>query len=72
MRGCQVYGVMIVDDHALYRHLLRAMLEREDDFQVLAEAGDVGEALELIDRANPDLILWTCRCRQWMGSRLPN
>lgn len=52
-----MYGVMIVDDHALYRHLLRAMLDREDDFQVMAETGDVGEALELVDRANPDLII---------------
>ena len=52
-----MYGVMIVDDHALYRRLFRAMLEREDGFQVVAEAGDVGEALELMDRTNPDLII---------------
>ena len=52
-----MYGVMIVDDHARYRRLLRAMLKREDDFQVLAEAGDAGEALEMMDQVDQDLII---------------
>ena len=50
-------SVLIVDDDESYRRLLRSMLEREEDFQVLAEASDVGEALELLDQVNPDLII---------------
>ena len=49
--------VMIVDDEQTYRRLLRAMLEREDDFQVVAEAADGNEAVQLADQVNPDLII---------------
>ena len=33
------------------------MLEREDDFQVVAEAEDGSEALELMDQIIPDLVI---------------
>ncbi len=52
-----MFRVMIVDDDETYRRLLRAMLEREDDFQVVAEAADGNEAVELADEVNPDLII---------------
>ncbi len=40
-----MFRVMIVDDEETYRRLVRAMLEREDDFQVVAEATDGNEAV---------------------------
>ncbi len=49
--------VMLVDDDDGYRRLLRSVLEREADFQVVAEAKDGNEALELIDDVTPDLII---------------
>ena len=52
-----MYSVIIVDDDETYRRLLRATLEGEEDFSVLAEAGDVSEALELINHVHPDLII---------------
>ncbi len=52
-----MFHVMIADDDETYRRLVRAMLEREDDFQVVAEATDGNEAVELADEVNPDLII---------------
>ena len=52
-----MFRVMVVDDQESYRRLLRNILEREDDFQVVAEAEDGSEALKMIDEVNPDLII---------------
>ena len=49
-----IASVIIVDDDETYRRLLRATLEREEDFNVLAEAGDVGEALALLSQVHPN------------------
>lgn len=44
-------AVMLIDDHELIRHGLRLAFERSGDFEVVAEAGSVAEALCLA-RAN--------------------
>jgi two-component system response regulator NreC len=49
--------VLIADDHALVRSGLRVLLEREGEFQVVAEAADGYEAVELAMQHKPDLIL---------------
>ena len=49
--------VMLVDDHAIVRRGLRSILELEPDISVVAEAGGRGEALRLLDRVQPDVIL---------------
>jgi len=49
--------VMLVDDHAIVRRGLRSILELEPDIAVVAEAGGHGEALRLLDRVHPDVIL---------------
>lgn len=41
------YRVLIVDDHSVFRHGLRSVLEAEPDITVVAEAGSVSEALEV-------------------------
>ena len=48
---------MLADDHALVRAGIRALLERIQGVEVLAEAGDGREALELIKELNPDIVL---------------
>ena len=52
-----MFRIMVVDVQESYRRLLRNVLEREDDFQVVAEAENGIEALEMIDEVNPDLII---------------
>ena len=48
---------MIADDDESYRRLVRAILEVEEGFQVVAEASDGGEAVKLMDMLNPDVVL---------------
>jgi DNA-binding NarL/FixJ family response regulator len=47
--------LLIADDHGIVRGGLRLLLERQPDMEVVAEAGDGAEALELALRARPDV-----------------
>jgi len=49
--------VVIVDDHAIVRQGLRALLESEDDIEVTGEAGSVEEAIRRVGLDEPDLVL---------------
>lgn len=49
--------VLIADDHPLVRSGLRALLEREGEFQVIAEATDGFEAIDLAVLHKPDVVL---------------
>lgn len=49
--------VLIVDDHRLVRQGLRTFLELNDDIEVLGEAVDGQEAVELVAQLNPDIVL---------------
>lgn len=52
-----VVDIMLVDDHAIVRQGLRSILEREADFRVVAEAATAAEALALVGRASPRIVL---------------
>ena len=49
--------VLLVDDHALVRAGMRALLERLPEMEVVAEASDGHEALHLISTHQPDVVL---------------
>ncbi|MGI8331726.1 response regulator [Actinomadura scrupuli] len=49
--------VLIVDDHTLIRAGFRALLQAEDDIEVVAEAGDGRQAIALATRHLPDVAL---------------
>lgn len=52
------FKLLLVDDHHLFRRGLRALLQQDDRFDVMGEAGDAGEALRCLAQApQPDLIL---------------
>lgn len=51
------YGVVIVDDHPLFRRGLTQLLGTVDDFQLLGEAASGREGLALVKRLKPDLLL---------------
>jgi DNA-binding NarL/FixJ family response regulator len=53
--------VVIVDDQALIRDGLRTMLELDDKITVVGEAADGGDAIDVIQRARPDLVLMDIR-----------
>ena len=49
--------VLLVDDHAVVRKGLRALLEHESEVEVVGEAEDGEKALHAADRLRPDVIL---------------
>jgi DNA-binding NarL/FixJ family response regulator len=49
--------ILIVDDHALFRVGIRQILEREPDFEIVAEADDARTAMDAAFATNPDVIL---------------
>ena len=48
---------MLADDHAVVRSALRLLLDAEDDFEVVAEAGDVESAVRYVRGHKPDVLL---------------
>lgn len=49
--------ILLVDDHAVLRAGLRLLLDAQTDMQVIGEASDGSEALQLCETLNPDLVL---------------
>lgn len=49
--------ILLVDDHELMRNGLRTLLEREGDFEVVAEAGNGRVALEMVEQFKPDVVV---------------
>ena len=62
--------VFILDDHAVFRSGLKALLERERDFQIVGETGSGVDALNALDEHPVDVLLLdisipTCPARAW-------
>jgi DNA-binding NarL/FixJ family response regulator len=53
--------VVIVDDHAIFRSGLRALLETEPGFAVVGEASNGREAVRLAQSAAPDVVVMDVR-----------
>ncbi len=49
--------VLIVDDHNLVREGLKAVFDQGDEVEVVGEAGSGEEALEMVGKVEPDVIL---------------
>ncbi len=49
--------ILVVDDHAIVREGIKALLELQDDIEVVAEAVSGIDCLEKVDAACPDIVL---------------
>ena len=52
-----VIRVLIVDDHALYRRGLQTVLATEDGIEIVGEAADGNEAVDVAEEVLPDVIV---------------
>jgi NarL family two-component system response regulator LiaR len=49
--------IMLADDHPLLRQALKNVLEKQRDFEVIAEASDGEEAVKLATELTPDIVI---------------
>ncbi len=50
-------SIVIADDHRVVRSGLRMVLDREEDFEVVAEAGDVADTHRYVRAHRPDVLI---------------
>jgi DNA-binding NarL/FixJ family response regulator len=55
--GKQVKKIVVVDDHPIVRRGFVLLLSQEPDFEVVGEAEAPGEAMEIISKTRPELVL---------------
>jgi two-component system NarL family response regulator len=61
MEGDKAIRIMIVDDHPVVREGLAAIINKQSDMAVAAEAGDGKKAIELFRTYHPDVSLMDLR-----------
>jgi len=49
--------ILLVDDHTLFRSGLKALLQRQSDFDIIGEAADGLEGVKLCEQLKPDVVL---------------
>ncbi|MEP2240028.1 MAG: response regulator transcription factor [Maribacter sp.] len=49
--------IVLADDHALVRDGIRSLLESESDLEVIGEASNGKEAIELVGKVTPDILI---------------
>ena len=50
-------SIVLADDHQVVRQGLRALLEAEFDFTIAADTGDGLEAVNLVERLKPGVLI---------------
>ena len=49
--------LLLVDDHTVVRSGLRMLLDNEDDIEIVGETGTGHDALQLVERLQPDIVV---------------
>jgi two-component system nitrate/nitrite response regulator NarL len=53
----QKIRILLVDDHELFRSGIKALLQRQSDFEIVGEAGDGLEGVKLVEHVPADVLL---------------
>jgi DNA-binding NarL/FixJ family response regulator len=53
--------IAIADDHPIVRDGLKRLLQLENDFEIIGEAGDGRQVLDLVGQTDPDILLLDLR-----------
>ncbi|MEE8157936.1 MAG: response regulator transcription factor [Dehalococcoidia bacterium] len=59
--------IMVVDDHEVVRSGLKAILEPEEDLEVVGEASSAREAVQKVPRLDPHVVLMDVRMGEMSG-----
>ena len=59
--------IALVDDHQLVRNGIKLLLEEETDIEVIAEGANGYEAIDLVSKLNPDILIIDVRMPQLNG-----
>ncbi|MEC0304890.1 response regulator transcription factor [Terribacillus saccharophilus] len=51
------YKVLIADDHVVVREGLKLLIETNENYKTIGEAGNGGEAIHLVNEFDPDIVL---------------
>ena len=51
------YGIVLADDHVMFRQGIKRIIQETDGLEVVGEATDGFELLELLKRVEPDMVL---------------
>jgi DNA-binding NarL/FixJ family response regulator len=62
--------VLLADDHAVFRSGIRALLEREADFEIVAETGTGPQTLAALDEHEVDVLLLDVSMPELSGPRV--
>ena len=62
--------IILADDHKIVRQGVRALLEYEPDFNIVGEACDGAEALSLLERTRPDVLVTDLSMPAYTGIEL--
>ena len=63
--------LVVTDDHPIMRQALAGYFSRVEEMEVVGQATNGREAVELVDQLLPDVVLMTSRCLKWTVSQLP-
>ena len=49
--------VILADDHSIFRHIFEAFLRKTGGFEIVGQASDGNELIQLVERENPDIVI---------------